>query len=652
MQARRASITANRVVPCVPGFTLWKLFPILTQFACYLALAISNFGLCTGRCAAQEAGETAFDRDAFSSELARLAKICDSIGLGEEAWICRNWLGDPSYSRILYLPHEFPKPDAKDPKQASWCEHFAVARRRHANFLFEQAKLAIEGGNEHLAFRELWHVLREDPEHVEARRILGTLVTAVEATPKLRRSRSAETTLGWQPNTFNRIQSAHFLLTSRASNQESSRIARELEQFHALWCQVFFELWAPEGLLTKRFTGASDRWNETRQMDVVLCRDRADYLSTLEVEANIGVSIGFYSPGVRKTFCYPADAGMSETFYHELTHQMLAESTNMDQAANLETVQGAWMIEGIALYMESLRKCRQNWVLGGDGSSRLQTARYRALRDGYWAPWGTFARANLSSWQADSSVAIYYTQAAGVTHALMDKSPDPEASRIAFLHALKGVYAGKDSAGVNLLELLSQRVSTGTSEGIVRTTEGDSELEQAAQVAYREKLVVGPEELRRILDNDSEILSLVLCRSVFTKETWHSLRTLEKLEWLDLTLSNATDADLSIIGELKNLRRLSLEATQIDGSCLLEISKLKQLEELDLSGCKLGDAELAVLVGHPSIERLWLTNTQVSDSVLPMLAGIPRLEFCDVAGTKISTKAWKDFVTLHLPAQK
>ena len=129
------------------------------------------------------------------------------------------------------------------------------------------------------------------------------------------------------------LQSGRFstLYPSHAGESATSqRIVRQLEQYYALWTQLFFPFWASPGTLQKRFDGKATSWPRHDRLVVVLLKDRAEYLEVLGVaEDNIGISVGYYNPGAKMSFFYLAE-NMNATLYHELTHQLFLEATSID----------------------------------------------------------------------------------------------------------------------------------------------------------------------------------------------------------------------------------------------------------------------------------------------------------------------------------
>lgn len=575
----------------------------------------------------QETGEPLepLDRAAMQGELERLEQICYRLGLEAEGEICRDWLQPPRPDQQrFYLPGELPA-ETSSPDGVRWRVHFIQARKRYAAHIFEQALKHAEEGQESTAYRLLWQVLREDPEHLQALKILGPLASALSSRPQKRAfSQPAElSTIG----AIQRWQSRHFEILSRLPASESQRIARELEQFYALWTQCFYEVWAPPNTLKARIAKGSPAWPEPTRISVMILGDRQEYLKVLGVaESKIAISVGYYSPQLRRSYFYSADSNQ-DTLYHELTHQLFAEGSILSSSAQvrLDQVPGAWCIEGIALYMESLRPSPEGWTLGGVDAVRLQTARYRALRDGYWPEWQPFQQATIAQWKEDSNVALSYSHAAGLTHLFFDLHPDKNLSRANFVRYLSGVYAGSSQPD-QLLAMLGAD-------------------EPSAADSYRQLLQVTDGQLEDLLPSSARLKQLVLSQSQLGN--WQLLQQFRNLEWLDASFANLPDDECGWLKELQQLERLGVEGTRFGNQALSNVAKLPKLTELDLSLCKIDDKGLKALANHPNLEVLWLNQTLVTTEALKTLESLPKLKQCDVANTQISPAAWNDFASKH-----
>ena len=260
----------------------------------------------------------------------------------------------------------------------------------------------------------------------------------------------------------------------------------QLEEFYSLWTQFFFPLWSPPGLLKSRLNGGSSPFETQRQIKVVLLRDRADYIEALGArEENIGVSVGYYDPNSQTSYFFP-DKNLAATFYHELTHQLLAEATRLNTADDIGSQGDVWLLEGIALYMESLWRGDHYWTLGGWESPRLQTARYRAIRDGSFIAWPEFAKGKLEQWKADPDIARLYSQAAGVTHVMLDSFHQPalkDQRKQLFFQSLVALYQGQPDSTKLHRELGGDEIQQQFERDLAVTNEQIAELREAAVAA-------------------------------------------------------------------------------------------------------------------------------------------------------------------------
>ncbi len=560
----------------------------------------------------------------MQAELARLEQICQSLQLNTQATFTRQWLATQRTDlNVLYLPGVTAEIDATNPQQQKWSAAFQAARNRYAATLFSEAKRLAAEGEEAESFRVLWQVLREDPEHAEAKRILGTLASAATVKPRLRKGQTPHPEFGWPAGSYSRIETPHFLLTTRGDPRQSVDLAQLMERYYALWRQVFYPLWATPGMLANKFEGRNTPWEKAREMEVVLLRDRQDYLQVLGVaEQNASVSVGYYAPHKKMSFFFAAP-DYEATLFHELTHQLFAEATNIDARSDAGSLGGVWLTEGIALYMESLVNRGTYWTLGGIDAPRLQTARYRAVRDGYWADWEPFTKGHVEDWKQDSKIALLYTQACGLTHLYMDQLSQP-AARESLFRALVGVYQ-------NQLSFDELRVMLGSDD-------------EACQLFYQQALTLNDVNVRALCHAGLTIQSLVLTGSQLSPESWQELKSLAAgLTWLDVSFTNAKSNDLAWVSSAGKLERLSLEGTSCDGEILKQVAQLTRLKELDLTGCAINDDSLQILAGHSQLETLWLSKTHVSNAAIETLGKLPQLKFCEIEGTNISPAVWQRF---------
>lgn len=560
------------------------------------------------------------DQVEFSTELNRLAKISERLQLSEQAALSRNWIPRvlPDRDNLFLTGGDLPKTRGNSAAE-SWLRHFMTARQKFAETAFKRSRNLV-AQDESEAYRWLWRASREWPSHPGAKRVLGPLLRSIVARPRLTRGRQVHPAFGWPAGSYSRIETAHFDIVTRAGPKESIDLALRMEEFYVLWSQFFYELWAPAGLLKEKLAGKNRAWPKHKGMEVFILADRSDYLRTLGIaEGNIGVSVGYYNPGARKSFFYP-DENLQATLVHELTHQLLLEASRISPRADAGVDGGIWQIEGIALFMESLREEAGYWTVGGIDATRNQTARYRAVRDGYWPAWDSFVTGKMEDWKADPSIARLYTHAAGLTHYFLNLA-DADAKK-RFIRALVDLYQGNARSGLPLLESLSAD-------------------EEKAKELYQDQMIVDDEKLAWFSEN---VQDLVLCGSQLKPESWKQISRFSKLQWLDVSFSNCVDAHIETWKELSELRRLSFEGTAAGPEVIQLAAGLLKLEELDLSGMAVKSKDLEPLKSHPSLKTLWLTNTQVTEDAFPVLESISNLTQCDIEGSQISSEAWQQFI--------
>lgn len=563
----------------------------------------------------------------FQAELARLAEICDSLNLHAEAAYTRKWSVPQRTDQLaLYLPLA-EVPEAKTPNAARWLKHFHAARQSYAEALFVAAK-SVVARDEAAAYRILWRLLRENPDHPGARKVLSGLVASATANPRLRKGTAALSDLGWAPRSYYSVNSRHFNLVSNADSDSTKVLAAQLEQTFVLWTQIFYSAWAEPGTLAAGLSKADPvTINFPRNRDkfrVVLMKDRESYLELLGAsEEAAGASVGYYWPAGKQSIFYASDE-LELTLNHELTHQFFAESAReLDKKSTVGESGDYWIVEGIAMYMESLSRHENHWTVGGWESARLQTARYRGVRDGFWIPTERLSSSTLEGWKADPQISLLYTHAAGLTHALMDDRLG-KPTRSATISAIGALYAGR-RLGKTLLQPF----------GIDETTSKNN---------YQDALLVTDADVIGLSESKKQVDELVLVGSRLTADSWNDLTAQSQVRWLDVSFSNVSEQALArwLSGSQK-LERLSVEGTQLSGVAAASGRKLQTLTELDLSDTGLTDAQLQALQGHPTLEVLWLTRTQVTDEALSTIRSLPQIRLVDVTGTAATSTAWQQW---------
>jgi Leucine-rich repeat (LRR) protein len=110
---------------------------------------------------------------------------------------------------------------------------------------------------------------------------------------------------------------------------------------------------------------------------------------------------------------------------------------------------------------------------------------------------------------------------------------------------------------------------------------------------------------------------------------------------VQLGLSQCTDADLKMLGQLKALGSLTLYRTVVTDAGLKELAAIKTLTSLDIGATKITDAGIKELAGLPALEHLTLNGTQITGSGLKDLAGAKKLESLSMSETQLTDEGLK-----------
>lgn len=419
-------------------------------------------------------------RGKYAAELETLAKWCDQQGLAAQAAETRRRAQppDPNVIRVLALPIRVGQASelaAGAPKNlAEWHDRYWKLRREQAKQYFQLARRAIHSGEPSLAFDLVHAAAAEDPDFEPVRRLLGYQDYRGEwrtrwEIRKLRGGSVWDERFGWirkadlpryekgeRPyhgrwisadedarrradirNGWD-IETEHYSIRTSHSIEAGVRLGQQLEELYRVWKQLFVCYYATPEQVEAMFDRRNPRFNSTRHK-VVYFRDRAQYQRDLRgVMPNIEKSEGVYMTGMRRAYFFGGDDADEKTLWHEATHQLFYESRPVARAVGESA--NCWVIEGIAVYMESLRREGDYYMLGGFDGQRMKAARYRLLRSGFYVPFDKLTRYGLTQFQTDPNVAQLYSQIAGWTEFLIYY--DSGRYRDALVRCLSEVYSG------------------------------------------------------------------------------------------------------------------------------------------------------------------------------------------------------------------
>jgi Leucine Rich repeat len=425
----------------------------------------------------------------------------------------------------------------------------------------------------------------------------------------------------WPANSYTVMTTPHFEIASQSDTRSTVEVANLSEQAFAVWKQFFYSAWANKQTVAPEYVEQIDH-----KFSVVLFRDRESYTKALRSVANISNSTGYYDPNEKVVFFYWDQEKTPSTLVHELTHQFFYEASANPVELDANRGKGFWVIEGVALYMESLstRGCGGSLIveLGGWDAPRLQAGRYRRLHDKYWVPWEEFHWADGKRFRAEEDIRAWYSQATGLAHLWLDGSID---KRVAFAAYVASVYANQEST-----ELL-----------------GDWDDDKTMRDAYDRYLISGPSAMarRHFFANRREA---VLCRTKLSaKELLDWPVEFRTTPWLDLSFSQIDDLLFTDVEKLPphwNVQRLNLESTKVTDTSLPAIAGMKNLADLDLSNCDVSDEGIKALSGHKALKTLWLNECKVTDESMAVLSTIPQLESVHLSKTKVTQNGWRQLL--------
>lgn len=406
----------------------------------------------------------------FESDLEAVAVSCEQNQLDSLAVEVRNLKATAeSQSHLDTLPsHVQPDPPTNLPPE----ENAVRVRLRklqtdYALNLYALSRKALKEQHTSLAFQLVSEVLSHNPDHPQARGLLGYKRVGSEwMTPFAIQKKSKKEVwhdeFGWieskyvpryengeryyngnwitaqreetiRSNFKNAwvVETEHFEVRTNHSQQKGVRLAVAVEAFHRYFMREFAGFFRTPQQLDKLFTSGSSS-NDGSRYEIYYFRKRQEFVDELANKCPLADKInGLYMPKDRIAyFFHNPDITEDEslgTLYHEVTHQLLSESTLKTTAIGNE--HDFWAIEGIACYFESFRVEDDGTVSVGDLShSRIQAAREQVVTHQEQEPLARFTAMGMLRFQAGTTPELQkrYAQATGLAHF--------------FLHYKNGLY--------------------------------------------------------------------------------------------------------------------------------------------------------------------------------------------------------------------
>jgi predicted transcriptional regulator len=444
--------------------------------------------------AAKSAAElrSAYERvDArFRGELEHLAVLAYGQQWPQLGEMAHSWRPDrPATGSLLFVAPDQYGGQAElaapvEPSDATqlWLDEFTKLRNEQADALFTLAREAADAGQLSLAIEWATEAVRENPDHAEARRVLGyELADGQWLTPYARRMIDAGNV--WNPeygwisaqdlpryeagerpsngrwipaqrdarrrgrlNDGWRIRTEHFLVTTNDSLEAAAGLAARLEKLYQVWQQLFAGFYLSEREVRDLFAGERRARQQSRPFRVYYHRDKDDYVAALvRRQPRIAETLGIYFDTDREAHFFAGEGQDAGTLYHEAVHQLFQESRPATQHVGERA--NFWIVEGIATYFETLTEHQlpfagPYYTIGDSSAGRLPAARQRLLSDGYYVPLAELAQLGKDQVQERPDIAKLYSQASGLAAFLMDA--EGGRYREPLVRYLVAVYAGRD----------------------------------------------------------------------------------------------------------------------------------------------------------------------------------------------------------------
>lgn len=557
----------------------------------------------------------------FADALQDIALWCRSEGIPQQVAQTYALFKPRDLNRqYIYLPSEKGMPAPRKGKLGQWLERISTVKKEHAEKIFKLAQQAADEKFDALAFQFLHEVIYYDRDHERTRKILGH--KKIEGgwrvntdQIKIKKPNRDLDLLKWPGGTYLTVNTPHFTINSTAAEEETKYLAEQLELWHDVWRQVFFEYWSPASLA--RWIDGKGSFREPKQRyRVAFFKDHQQYVASLENWVKgVENSAGYYNRDLKLSF-FPAgqDTTTRDTWRHELTHQLFRESIRARE--NPFSEQHLWLDEGIAMYFESLIDQGGYVTLGGFDARRLQFARVRKLREGFFVPMGQLAFTSQALFQQSPDIAALYSQSAGMTHMLMNDQ-----------HGLM-----QQNVTTFMKAMHKQKVKPDAFEELMGKSFAQMDLE------YLKYLEVKSDEVVDYLSNVESRTELALPNADLTDEAIARIATCANLKWLDLTGTRITTKSLAMLSQCDQLRQLFLTSCPIEPTAYPYLGQFEGLEEVDFSGSSISDRELSQTIARLSLKVIRLSRTRVTDAGVESLADMKMLTTLDLSRSNISAQ--------------
>jgi len=291
---------------------------------------------------------------------------------------------------------------------------------------FEKARTAVAAEDVSLALQHACRAVALDPNHADARRLLGYQRVGEQWAGKYAQhmlktgsvwsrehgwiksdqtakydeglrpwgqkwitvaedaERHADVEHGWT------VRTDHFQVITNVDRAAAADLAIRLESYYQLWRQLFGEFALTPVELQARLDGKETDGFLRRPMKVVYHRNRQEYNDALvRRQPQIAMTLGIYFDGQRESHFFAGEDQDPGTIAHEAVHQFFYESAPKP-TRHLAATANAWAVEGVACYFETLKEQPTDvglaYNVGTPDAGRVQAARHRRIVDNFYVP--------------------------------------------------------------------------------------------------------------------------------------------------------------------------------------------------------------------------------------------------------------------------
>jgi len=212
-----------------------------------------------------------------------------------------------------------------------------------------------------------------------------------------------EVTIGGQ--TRYRILTEHYDITA-AQAEDGKRVGERLEHLANVWT-----------LLLAEFVKEEKDKPASHRHRIILYRDKQEYtLNLRRFDLRIAETNGFYYEPNKTAYFFSME---EKILLHEGTHQILAEHFAREKLSMYRN--NFWIVEGIALFMQTLKVEDKHYKVGDILADRLFSAKVYRLEQNHHLPIRQLTAMNRTRFQNRSGADLQrmYSQSATLVHWLM-----------------------------------------------------------------------------------------------------------------------------------------------------------------------------------------------------------------------------------------